>query len=486
MGVPERQYDHLREHSIGLPQVLFQSITHMAPAAAVAYSIYISVPDAKQALPLSVALALIASICAATAVGQLAKRFPSAGGMYTYAGKSLGGWAGFLVAFLFIGFQPLVAPFLYLEFGWAMTEVFQNSVGWGYSGQWWIWVVLMTVVVYLLTYRDIRLSTTAGVILGTFEIAIFAALSLWMLFSNIGDLNLQPFNPDYANGGWSGVFKGMVFAILAFIGFEASAPLGEEAKNPRRAVPRAVIGSAIAIGLFYVLAAYAWVFGAGFSNFVEQATGADPWRNLGNTFWAGGWVLVFLAIVNSIAANSNAAVNAATRVFYSLARNGLAPHALGRTHPEYRTPTTAIAWMSGFALVLALLVGWKWDPGTGFGIIATAAVPLVILVYMLVCLGCIVHYWTRRRSEWNPFLHLVLPLGGIVLFFFPLYYQYYKVPPGYPFKYANWVALGWAGLGVALTIYVWFFAREKLADIDRVYVADETAAPENGAAPTVA
>jgi amino acid transporter len=85
-----RRFDHLREHSIGLPQVLFQSITHMAPAAAVAYSIYISVPDAQQALPLSVALALIACICAATAIGQLAKLWPSAGGMYTYVARSLG------------------------------------------------------------------------------------------------------------------------------------------------------------------------------------------------------------------------------------------------------------------------------------------------------------------------------------------------------------------------------------------------------------
>ena len=127
----------------------------------------------------------------------------------------------------------------------------------------------------------------------------------------------------------------MVFAILAFIGFEASAPLGEEAKNPRRTVPRAVVGSALAIGLFYVLCSYAWVFGAGFDNFVAQATGADPWRNLGKVFWGTGWVLVFLAICNSIAANSNAAVNAATRVFYSLvaerARAARARHARTRS-----------------------------------------------------------------------------------------------------------------------------------------------------------
>ncbi len=135
----------------------------------------------------------------------------------------------------------------------------------------------MTVIVFLLTYRDIRLSTTAGVILGAFEITIFAALALWMMFSNAGDLNLQPFNPHHAVGDWSGVFKGMVFAILAFIGFEASAPLGEEARHPRRTVPRAVVGSAIAIGLFYVLCSYAWVFGAGFDNFVNQAT-TNPTR----------------------------------------------------------------------------------------------------------------------------------------------------------------------------------------------------------------
>src|ERR671937_922352 len=211
----------------------------------------------------------------------------------------------------------------------------------------------MAAIVFLLTYRDIRISTTAGVILGAFEIAVFGALAVWMLISNAGDVTLQPFNPNHAKGDWSGVFRGMVFAILAFIGFEAAAPLGEEAKHPRRTVPLAVVGSALAIGLFYVLCSYAWVFGAGFDHLVKQATGADPWRNLGKVFWSTGWVVVFLAICNSIAANSNAAVNAATRVFYALARNGLAPRQLGHTHREFKTPHIAIIWMSVFALAMS-------------------------------------------------------------------------------------------------------------------------------------
>ena len=106
--------------------------------------------------------------------------------MYTYAANGLGPWAGFLVAWLFILFEPLVAPFLYLEFAWAMTEVMENQVGFHYGGEWWIWVVVMTVIVFLLTYRDIRISTTAGVILGAFEIIVFGGLALWMLLSNVG------------------------------------------------------------------------------------------------------------------------------------------------------------------------------------------------------------------------------------------------------------------------------------------------------------
>src|SRR3954449_12105016 len=466
-----RRFDHLREHSIGLPQVLFQSITHMAPAAAVAYSIYISVPDAQQALPLSVALALIACICAATAIGQLAKLFPSAGGMYTYAARSLGPGPGFFVAWLFILFEPLVAPFLYLEFGWAMRDVFQSETGFDWNGQWWIWVALMTVIVFLLTYRDIRLSTTAGVILGGFEIAIFGGLAIWMLISNAGDVNLQPFNPSHAKGEWSGVFKGMVFAILAFIGFEAAAPLGEEARNPRRNIPRAVVGSAIVIGIFYVVCSFAWIFGAGFDGFVTQATGADPWRNLGKVFWSTGWILVFLAICNSIVANSNAAVNAATRVFYALSRNGLAPRPLARTHPNFKTPHVVIIWMSGFAFVLALVFGAIWDPLTGFSLIATTAVPVVIVVYMIVSVGCVVHY--ARHGGFNPIIHGLLPVGGIVLFFFPLYYQFVKAPPPSPIKAANWISAVWALIGLALTLYLVTARRDKLRDVEHVYVDDE-------------
>jgi amino acid transporter len=220
---------------------------------------------------------------------------------------------------------------------------------------------------------------------------------------------------------------------------------------------------------------------------VKQATtNADPWRNLAKIFWSGGWVLVFLAICNSIAANSNAAVNAATRVFYALARNDLAPKPLGRTHPRFRTPHVAIILMSAFALVLSLLFGWKWGPLDGFFTIATMAVPVVILVYMLVSAGCIRWYLGPRRRDFNPLVHLVLPVAGIALFFFPLYYQFVKYPPVYPEKYGNWVDVAWVVLGIVLTTFLVWKRPERLRDMERVYVEDETVAPEGAsAAPAV-
>jgi amino acid transporter len=473
---PRRDFDHLREHSIGLPGVLFQSITHMAPAAAVAYSIYISVPHAGAALPLSVGLALAACLLAANSIGQLAKELPSAGGLYTYAARTLGPFAGWMVAWLFLLFEPLVAPFLFLECGWAMHEVMASEVGWKYSGQWWIWVLATAAIVFLLTYRDVRISVRAGVILGIFEIGVFAALAIWILISNAGDLNLQPFNPNHApEGAFTGVGKGMVFAILAFIGFEASAPLGEEARHPRRAIPRAVIYSCLGIGLFYVLLSYAWVFGeGGIGTFADKAGGsADPWRELAKVFWGGGWVLVFAAIINSIIANSNAGFNAATRVFYAMARNGIAPHALARTHPRFKTPHVAIIVNTAIALILSFVLGWKWGPLFGFIMLATAATVVVIIVYMLVMLGSIVFYMTEMRASFNPWLHLVAPVTGIVLFAFPLYYQYFPLP-AYPVRYAAWFALGWIGAGIVIGFYMWQTRPEALRAAGRIYVPDDS------------
>jgi amino acid transporter len=464
--------DRLRERSIGLPQVLFQSITHMAPGAAIAFSILFSVQFAGPALPLAALLALIACLLVASSIGQMAKKVPSAGGLYSYVTHGLGKVPGFFVGLIFICFQPLVAPLLFLIFAWATEDVVKNDLDVSTS-TWWLWVLVAAGIVFFLAYRDVRLSTNAGVVLGIFEVAVFAALAIWMILSNLGDLSLSPFDPTNAEAGtFNGMFKGMVFTILAFIGFEASAPLGEEAQRPRWTIPRAVVGSCLAIGIFYVLCSYAWVIGTT-GNFTDATLAqANPWRHLADIYWGAGWVLIFFAIINSALANSNAGVNAASRVVFSMGRNGILPQAFARTHPVHRTPHVAIVAQMIFGVVLALLMGWKWGPLNAFGIISYAAVSLVILVYISTCLACVVYYSTRAREEFNVWLHGVFPVLGAIAFLPPLYYQFRPLPD-YPLRWGNWFAIAAFCVAVAVTAYVATQRRSVLEGADRIFVEEE-------------
>jgi len=124
---PSVEPARLQRNAVGLAPTLFQSITHMAPAAAVAFSIIVGVPYAGGSIPLAVLLALIACLLCAVSIGQLAKHLPSAGGLYTYSSRGLHPYVGFLVAWGFILAEPIVAPLLYLVFG---NELAAKLIGW--------------------------------------------------------------------------------------------------------------------------------------------------------------------------------------------------------------------------------------------------------------------------------------------------------------------------------------------------------------------
>ncbi|MCI0636323.1 MAG: amino acid permease [Actinobacteria bacterium] len=153
---------------------------------------------------------------------------------------------------------------------------------------------------FLLGYFGIQISTRVGTILGLFEIAVFAALAVWLIVEAGGDNDLSVFGTSFATvegfDGVSGVIAGSVYTILAFIGFEAAAPLAEETKDPRRTIGRAVIYSCIGIGIFYVLTTYAATVFFGPDRFFEFPVSGEgnPWDALARAAWGAGWVLVFL------------------------------------------------------------------------------------------------------------------------------------------------------------------------------------------------
>ncbi len=237
----------LARNAIGLPGVLFQSITHMAPAVATALSIGAATGFAGGITPLALVFAMIAVLFTAFSMAQLARHLPSAGGMFTYVGRGLGSFFGWIVAWSFALAEPLVMPLLLGGFGFYGAIFLSAYLNIQFEIAWIVLAILCGLVVWWLNYRGIGLSSRAGVVLGVIEIAIFLLISA-LLIVNAEENTLSVFVPG--EDGVRPAFQGMIFCLLAFIGFEAAAPLGEETAEPRRTIPQAVIWSAILVGLF--------------------------------------------------------------------------------------------------------------------------------------------------------------------------------------------------------------------------------------------
>ncbi len=486
------QAGQLERDAIGLPEVLFQSITHMAPAAAVAYSIIFATTYAGGATPLAVAVALIACLFVAVSIGQLARHLPSAGGLYTYNAHGLGASIGFLVAWAFMMLEPLVAPLLYLIFGYVLASAFHTYRGWPIE-LWAPLVVVAAAIVWYLTYHGIQVSTRTGVALGSFEIVVFALLSLFLIVHAGSNNTLAVFLPNTGNAkGLGSVFPGMIFAILAFAGFEASAPLGEEARDPHRTIPRAVFLSCLLIGIFYLLCYYAATvyFGpdrmaAPSPNGFYYANGGDPWTGMAKDVWGIGWILVLLAIVNSAIANSNAGANAATRVGFALGRIHLLPSALAAIHPQYRTPYVAVNVQAIGGVIVAIALGWYFGsqaPLNAYALLGTIVTILLIAIYILTNLSSLSFYWRERRDEFNWFLHFVIPIVG-TLIFIPVLVASAGVDFAglgitgltYPANLAIPVILVWMVSGVGLLAYFRMRAPERIEQTAKLYLVGEEA-----------
>jgi amino acid transporter len=467
---------HLRSSSIGLADVVFQSITYMAPGVGLALSIGIGIGQAGTALPLAVVIALLGCTLTAVAIGQTAKYMPSAGGIYTYVAKGLARPAGFYVGWLYLGFAAFLPPFVLLANGWII-DTNMHDQGWWSGSKWEYWTALTIIVVFFLTYFDIRLSAKAGIILGIIEISVFVLLSATIIGSSKANNSLHPFNPSSSYLHTKGLLIGAIFGILAFIGFEAASALGEEARNPRRTVPRGVLYSCIAIGLYYVFCCYAWSVGSPAAPATEACpapagqnivnyhcvTGGNDWIQFAHDHWSSLWWLVLLALINSNIACGSAAVNNAGRVLFAMGRVGALPAAIGKVHPHHRTPYMGVIVTLALSTITAYAAGEKWGPLLGFSILGGAFTILAIMIYMLACAGCI-GFFTRTpegKPHLNVLLHIAMPVGGIIIFLAALYAQYFSFDTffkpaftTFPYNWIGWGALIWLGLGIAVTLWM--------------------------------
>ncbi len=479
----EAPREGLRRGAIGLREVLFQSITSMAPGAAIAASIPAGASFAGGALPLAVLVALVACLFTALAIGELARHLPSAGSVGTYTAQGLHPGVGFLVGWGYVFVELLVPPLLFLQLGFTTAATLHDESHRFSAGLWWPWALIGAVIVLLAGYYGITASARLGTVLGAFEIVVFLVLAVLFVVKAGSHNTLSVFTTAHTPAGHRGVvgvLAGSVYTVLAFSGFEAAAPLAEEARDPKRTIRRAVVGATLGIGALYVFTTYAASVAYGPGRFATfMGSGPASWQGLARSSYGLFWVLVFLAIVNSTIANANAGANVSTRTAFALGRIRILPRLVTTLHPTHRSPYLAVFAQFVIGVAVTLGLGFAYDPVTAFLLVATVIVLVVVGVYILCNLACIGFFARKRREDLNPLLHVVVPLLGVVAFVPALFTAAgvrifsFVAPLASPVSYAGPIVGLWLLLGLAYLLYLGSRHPDRVRAMSQVHLVDE-------------
>lgn len=473
----------LKAGALKLPSIFMQSLTMVAPGIAALFYTPFVVSQAGLAAPLAYPIAFVIVLITAIVLAQLARALPSAGGYYTYVSRGIHPRAGFLVSWLNIIYAPLVLGAVTVFGGYVVS----SSLGWPDWFPLAFMVVAVSVVAYI-QWSGVQISGKTLVITGGIELVVVSLLGLWGLASpGQGGLNLEPFKPSNAVS-ISGLFLAAVFAIQAFTGWEGAAPMAEESENPRRNVPRALIGSVILFGIFIVVMQWGVMVGWGTDNFKTLATASPlPGIQLAQRYWGGAWVVLLVMLVSSVIAVSIACANVGTRMWYRMGVDGAAPKWFAKVHPQHKTPVNAI------------IAQWVLALATGFGLTAfayvatpsTADAPVtlatavqnqyfidgtiigfvVLLIYSLGNIAAFRLYWLERRSEFNWLLHGLFPLLSTLAMVLVGMFATGLIGgdpltlgggtfPAAPYNYAVIFVGIWTVLGIALLVYLHFTGNE--------------------------
>ncbi len=280
----------------------------------------------------------------------------SAGGFYSYVAAGLGRPAGVAAVFIALLAYHAVQLSIFGLFGFFLNSII-GSAG-GPDIAWWIYGILLALVVFGFGRRNIEFSGRVLGICMLAEITILLLLSADVLATGGGPegITFVSFDPGIVFTPGLGI--ALVFVVTAFIGFEATAIFGEEARDPGRTIPIATYTAVILISLFYAFVTWCIVLYYGPASVAEEAaqhtaTMYDEAAIVLLGAFAGHAMDALL--ITSTFACSLSFHNTLNRYFYAIGSEGLAWSGLARTHQSHRSPHVAGAVQTAIALALIVL-----------------------------------------------------------------------------------------------------------------------------------
>ena len=423
--------------TLGAAESFGLSLSMIAPTMAIAFASGVAAQSAGRAVPLAFLIGMVAMSLVCLSFVAFSRRLAHAGSVYAYVGHAFGSRFGFLTAWLLLLSYAVLTACTTAIAGNSAAAVLAHA-GIETPG---LWLVLSLAVMLIATRLAWTDALIAARIMMVFEgLSVLAILVLAIVILTQVPLSAAPFVPD-AEHGWSGLGFALVFAVLAYAGFEGATTLGEEAQDPKRAIPLAVIATMVISGVFYIVVTYAQVLGYGLDNIQDLAESSTPLDALSTRFISPNFaVFIDLAAASSALACSIGSRSAAARLLYALSRAGLSP-ALGVTHPRHNTPTRAVLAVT--LVDLAGLLLWGAQAGA-FGYsssLATLGTLALVAVYMTVAGAAMMLAFRDGSLGWG-----IACGAGAVLLFWPLWNSIYPVPDWpanlWPYVIAAWMAVG--------------------------------------------
>jgi putrescine importer len=389
---------HLKR-ALGVPSLVLFGMVYMVPLTVfTTYGIVTQLTGGRLSVAYLVTLA--AMVFTARSYARMSAAFPVAGSAYAYSQKAFGAPIGFLAGWSLL-LDYLFLPMLnYLVIGIYMSAAIPAVPP-------WVWIIIAVVVVTILNIVGIVSVARANFLLLALQL-IFIVVLVVMAFVTItkmGSVNLvAPFAGDGSVGGASPIFAGAAILCLSFLGFDAVSTLSEEAKDPTRTVPKAIMIATVVCGLIFFGLSYVSQLVFPSNQFADVDAGStDVMLAAGGQFLNVFFTAAYIAGCIGSALTSQASV---ARILYAMGRDGILPRKVfGHVSLRFATPTFAILVVS----VISLAALW-----IELGFLASIVSFGALVAFSAVNLTVVKHYYIDK-GEKNVLNNVILPVIGFAL-----------------------------------------------------------------------
>ena len=442
------------------------SVALMAPSMAANINPQGSALHAGRAVPLTFLIAAVGVLLVAYSFVRLCQYFHHSGSVYAFVGATLGPRTGVVAGWGLLGTYTFYAVVTSAAAGIFGTAFLQEVGIWHNPPTWAPFVLLAVALLLALWLAIMPARRGAGVLLsveGTTVALILVVTAVVLVRLLAGNapgghtftLSVFSVAPGTASNE---LFLGVVFGFLSFAGFEAAATLGEEAHRPTRDIPRAILGTAIFGGLYFVIVTAVEVmgFGAGPAGVKAFTNSQSLLGDLGSSY-VGSWVGDVITLGTAISAFGCclACVVGAARLVYALSRDTAGPRGLGRSHSRWGTPvwaTVAVVVAAGIIVIVETAVSAQANAFNSFLWSGTIGTLILLVVYVLASVGCIMLVFVRHKLP-VPMWQIIVPIAGLVVLGYTLYRNVWPWPAGA----AAWIPLT-SGIWLVVAVIVVIFA----------------------------